>query len=419
MLRTIYNMAAWAAGLYFIPRAVFRGIFKDNADFEQLGSYPEEAFDNSQKSIWLHCSSVGEVKIAREVIEEIKELDPEKRIVCTLKTRAGKREAHAILDDDVEVRYCPYELGIFIRKAIKHFNPEKLVLVEAELWPALLKMAKEQNIKLYLINGRVSETSFQNYKKLGRFLAVLLSGFECFLMQSQEDMERIFALGADKSKCQVLDNIKYDIMRKNIAHISSKEMRQELGLKLEDKFIIAGSTRGGEEKTVAEIFVKLRKKLPDLRLIIAPRHLERLPEVEGFLKNLNLTFIRRSQIEPENVESKYDVMLLDTMGELTSVYSICRAAFVGGSLAPKGGQNPLEPVALGVPTCFGPHTENFAQITDTLLGLKLAHRIGNIDELERFFNDVLNGKISAPDPTSLFQRFGHSAELSAKKILEG
>jgi 3-deoxy-D-manno-octulosonic-acid transferase len=106
------------------------------------------------------------------------------------------------------------------------------------------------------------------------------------------------------------------------------------------------------------------------------------------------------------------------MGELTSVYSICRAAFVGGSLVPKGGQNPLEPVALGVPTCFGPHTENFAQITATLLDLELAHRIGNAGELEHFFEDVLDGKINAPDPTSLFQRFGHSAEISARKILE-
>lgn len=419
MLRTVYNMAAWAAGVYFVPRAIVRGIFKDNADLEQLGSYPGEPVDNSQKSIWIHCSSVGEVKIAREVIEEIKEIDPEKRIVCTLKTRAGKREAHAILDDDVEIRYCPYELGMFIRKAIKHFNPEKLVLVEAELWPALLRVAKQQNIKLYLINGRVSESSFNNYKKLGQFLVGLLSGFETILMQSPADMARIISLGADKRKCQVLDNIKYDIMRKNIAHVSAKEVRQDLGLKPEDKFIIAGSTRGGEEKTVAEIFANLKKKHPDLRMIVAPRHLERLPEVESYLKNLNLTYIKRSRIDPESEQFEYDVMLLDTMGELTSVYSICRAAFVGGSLVQKGGQNSLEPVALGVPTCFGPHTENFAQITATLLELKLAYRIGNAGELEKFFDDVLEGKIPAPDPSSLFQRFGHSAELSAEKILGG
>jgi 3-deoxy-D-manno-octulosonic-acid transferase len=419
MLRTVYNMAAWAAGLYFIPRAILRGIFKDSADFEQLGKYQGEKIDNSQKSIWMHCSSVGEVKIVREVIEEIREIDPEKRIVCTLKTRAGKREAHAILDDDIEIRYCPYELGIFIRKAIKHFNPEKLVLVEAELWPALLRVARQQKIKLYLINGRVSETSFQNYKKLGGFLAGLLGGFKYFLMQSQADMDRIVALGAVKNKCQVLDNVKYDIMRKKIALISSKEVRQDLGLKPEDKFIIAGSTRGGEEKTLAEIFLKLKKNHPDLRMIIAPRHIERLTEVEGYLKALNLTYIRRSRIEPEEEQPDYEIMLLDTMGELTSVYSICRAAFVGGSLVPKGGQNPLEPVALGVPTCFGPHTENFAEITATLLDRRLAYRIGNAKELENFFEDVLDGKITSPDPTALFQRFGHSAEISAKKILEG
>ncbi|MBD3216775.1 MAG: hypothetical protein GF310_00770 [candidate division Zixibacteria bacterium] len=418
MIRFVYNLTAWAAALYFMPRAILRGIFADKADFEQLGIYPRSKEKDHSKSIWIHCASVGEVKIAAELIDALGEIDDSVRIVLTVKTRAGKREAHRVLPQEIEIRYCPYDLRFFIARAIRHFNPERLVLIETEIWPNLIRVAAGSGIKLYLVNGRISGQSFEHYRKLGKFLTDLLQKFSRFMMQSEEDKERLITLGAERDKCEVVDNIKYDIMRRKIAEISAKEVRQELGIDQNAEILIAGSTRGGEEKFLLEQLAKLKRKNPDLKMIIAPRHLQRVPDVEGIIRENGLTYTRRSVIIENFSEIGKDVMILDTMGELASLYSVGQAAFVGGSLVPKGGQNPLEPVGLGVPTCFGPHMENFERIVDTLKELNLAHQVKDSDGVREFFDNVLAGEIERPDPTKLFQRFGRAAEFSANKVLK-
>ncbi|HEQ99415.1 MAG TPA: hypothetical protein ENO22_08775 [candidate division Zixibacteria bacterium] len=418
MIRFIYNLTAWAAALYFIPRAVLRGVLADKADFEQLGIYPRGKVDAESKSVWIHAASVGEVKIAAELIEAINKIDETRRVALTVKTRAGKREAHRILPLEVEIRYCPYDLAIFIARAIRHFSPDRLVLVETEIWPNLISVAAKSGVKLFLVNGRISGQSYASYKKLGGFLSGLLHKFTGFLMQSPEDEERLIALGAERNKCQVVDNIKYDIMRRRISEISAKEVRQELGVDQKEDIISAGSTRGGEEKFLLEQFVRLKRKYPELKMIIAPRHLERVPEVESFLRENKLTYTRRSLIVENFSEIGKDVLILDTIGELASVYSIAQAAFIGGSLVPKGGQNPLEPVGLGIPTCFGPHMENFERIVATLDELGLAHQVQDSQGVYEFFDKVLSNEIERPDPTELFQRFGRAAEFSAKQVLK-
>jgi 3-deoxy-D-manno-octulosonic-acid transferase len=418
MIRFVYNLTAWAAALYFMPRAILRGIFADKADLEQLGIYPRSKETGNSKSIWIHCASVGEVKIASELIDAMCEIDESVRIVLTVKTRAGKREAHRLLPQEIEIRYCPYDLRFFIARAIRHFNPEKLVLIETEIWPNLIRVAASSGIRLYLVNGRISGQSFEHYRKLGKFLADLLGKFSRFMMQSDEDKERLITLGAERDRCEVVDNIKYDIMRRKIAEISAKEVRQELGIDQSEEILIAGSTRGGEEKFILEQFAKLKRKYLNLKMIIAPRHLQRVSDVESFVRESGLTYTRRSVIIENFSEIGKDVMILDAMGELASVYSVGEAAFVGGSLVPKGGQNPLEPVGLGVPTCFGPHMDNFERIVATLKELNLAHHVKDSEGVHEFFDKVLSGKIERPDPTKLFQRFGRAAEFSAKKVLK-
>lgn len=412
--KILYNLVTRIASLKYVRR--YKLLAKNDRSYlEFLGHYPDRK--STQKSIWIHCASVGEVKISAALIRAIHSIDSERKIILTVKTVTGRETAQVLAGDLAEIRYCPYDLKKYVKRAFDYINPEMLILIETELWPNLLAVAVGRNIDLYLINGRISDSSIKNYHRLRKYLGKFLQHFKSFLMQSELDCQRIVKLGADQSKISLVHNLKYDVMRWELEQIDPARFRQSLELNSNDGFIIAGSTRADEEQYPLEAFIGMKDDFPNLRLIIAPRHTERIPEIETHVKSKGLTLCRRSDLTPEKLP-KAKVILLDTMGELTSFYSISKAAFVGGSLVPKGGQNPLEPVGLGIPTCYGPSMENFSQISESLQELKLAVQIKNTDELRDFFRAVLSNQINPPDPGKIFDKYAGGAEIAAKKIME-
>ena len=414
LYKILYNLVTQIASLKYVRR--YKSLAKnDKAYLEFQGHYPDRK--STQKSIWIHCASVGEVKISLALIRVIHSIDSEKKIFLTVKTATGRETAQNLAGDVAEIRFCPYDLKKYVKRAFEYINPEKLILIETELWPNLLAQAVEYGADLHLVNGRISDSSFKNYHRLRKYLGKFLQHFQSLQMQSELDCQRIVELGADQSKCSLVDNLKYDVMRWELEQIDPERFRQSLELNSQDKFIIAGSTRANEEQYPLEAFIGLLKDFPNLRLIIAPRHTERILEIEANIKSKGLTFCRRSDLTPEKLP-KANVILLDTMGELTSFYSISRAAFVGGSLVPKGGQNPLEPVGLGIPTCYGPSMENFSQISDSLQELKLAVQIKNTDDMRDFFMAALSDQINPPDARRIFDKYAGGAELAAKIIVE-
>lgn len=415
--RVTYSFITRLAATILVPAVVFKGLFRDRAFLEHLGVYDKNATKHRQKTIWIHCSSVGEVKIAAAVVEEIRKVDPSKRIALTVVTLTGKKIAHDLMNDKIEIYFFPLDLDSCLKRAFQRINPERIVLTETELYPNFITYAIAMQTRLYIINGRISDKSYQKYLAIKDWLGPMLRRFTRIMMQSENDLKRIISLGADVDRCESVENIKYDLMREQLNTIDPEQVRKKLGLSKQTEVIVAGSTRGGEERIIARIFPELKKRHPGLLLIIAPRHLDRLSEVQAYLREANLKYVVRSANMDSIRPDEYDVLVLDTMGELTSVYSIARAAFVGGSLVPKGGQNPLEPIGLGIPTCFGPHMENFAAITETVLDLNLATVVKDNLELSEFFESVLTGKIKAVDPGILFKRVGGSAKYTAARIM--
>lgn len=412
-----YTLLTSLASLVVIPAVFMRGIFRDKHLLEYLGIYGDHVQDE-RESIWVHASSVGEVKLAGLLIKQLERRVPGCRIVLSVVTPAGRRLADSEVACMAEVYYLPLDLSPCLKRAFRKIRPRKIVLTETELYPNFLKHAVQRRISLYLTNGRISDRSYRKYQAVRELFGYLLNSFTLLIMQSDNDLERIVDLGADRTKCTTLPNLKYDLIKSQVEQIEPRRIRDKYSISPEKKILTAGSTRDGEELLIAHEFADSIKSRDDLLLVIAPRHIERAHEIEACLKQAGLRYMFRSRLKQgEKISS--DVLILDTIGELTGIYSISHAAFVGGSLVPKGGQNPLEPVGLGIPTCFGPHMENFREIRKTLLQMKLASQVSEGRGVIGFFKSVLKGDVARPDPELLFNKYGRSAEDSVSMIIGG
>jgi 3-deoxy-D-manno-octulosonic-acid transferase len=260
-----------------------------------------------------------------------------------------------------------------------------VVIVETEIWPNCAYNLHKRNIPLVLINGRISPKSFNNYRKVAFFTTHILRFFSYFLMQSEIDATRIMQMGAEEAKVEIAGNLKYDI-KPDLTPEDIIELKEKLCIKESDNIVIAGSTHNGEESIILDTFLHLKENLPNLKLIMVPRHPERYDEVIKVFKLKEVSFCRRSQKETFD---KASIMLLDTMGELSTFYAIADVAFVGGSIIEKGGHNPLEPAVYSVPVVVGPHTFNFLDITKYMVQAGGAIQVQSKDDLYSVFFDLL------------------------------
>ncbi|MGZ3535644.1 MAG: 3-deoxy-D-manno-octulosonic acid transferase, partial [Thermodesulfobacteriota bacterium] len=334
--------------------------------------------------IWIHAASVGEVFCSIPVLKRVKKEFSQAKIILTTMTSTGNRTAKINLPEADQVIFVPIDHPLIVQRAIKKIQPSILLIAETELWPNLLRSCGSKRIPIVLFNGRISQKSFQRYVSFKFFFKECLKYISLFLMQTEEDRTRIIEIGADPQKTRVVGNLKFDQTFPNFSREGMDKMAKALGLHGEEKIFIAGSTHSGEEEILISIHKELKKIDPHLVFILAPRHLERLDEVEKILRKESISWVRKSSL-PSGAggldQKQPDVVLLDTMGELMTLYSLGTLVFVGGSLVPIGGHNPLEPLFHKKCVLFGPHMLNFLEISQRLIEAGGAIQVSGKEEL--------------------------------------
>ena len=308
------------------------------------------------RPIWVHAVSVGEVMAAHPLIRELKKKYPGRKLILSTVTVTGNFTAKQRVPEADAVFYFPFDYPWIVRRVIQKINPVIVLVAETELWPNFFRELQRQGIPSALINGRISPRSYGNYLRFKRFFTEVFKSVTLFCMQSDEDAARIRDIGAPPDRVMVTGNLKFD------QKISPAQQRP-VAIAAGRRVITAGSTHRGEEAILLEIFSRLRKKYPDLVLIIAPRHPERFDEVCGLITSAGYECQRRTRLK----SPVRDVVLLDTIGELRAFYGACDIAFVGGSLVKVGGHNLLEPAAMKKPVIFSRYMFNFKEISEALI----------------------------------------------------
>lgn len=308
--------------------------------------------------VW--CASVGEVNTAQRLIRELLRARP---VVIATFTPSGLRRARELFGDAATVTLAPLDIMFCALRWIKRVRPRLVVLFETELWPLTLRIARDHGARLALVNGRMSDRSFPRYRRLRFFIEPLLAQFDLAAAQTDAFAERFISLGAPADRTVSLGSLKFDIVPPaGLDPTVEAFYRSFCGSR---RVLVGGSTHPGEEKSLAQTLIRLRHDFPDAALIVAPRHVKRADEAERELLACGLKIARRSAAMHAD-PSRADVLLIDTLGELTWVYGLAHATFVGGSFTDAGGHNVLEPAAWGVPVIVGPRTPNFRLEVDAL-----------------------------------------------------
>lgn len=332
---------------------------------QRLGAYPELPVKESGKvRIWLHASSVGEVQAARAIIPEIRGLLPGAEFVLSTMTAHGRQQAENFLGTDVSCVLAPLDVPLIVDRAFSAIDPDLYVCIETEIWPLILKKIADSGRRLVLVNGRMSSGSYQGYRKIRGFMVRVLSLFERAALISSSDYERYVALGLDRQQSQVVGNVKYDLALPQDSAEVRDRYRSILGIAEGSEIVIAGSTHGNEEEQLLALLNDEYAGSGRL-LIIAPRHLERIPQLQKMLANKQQPFDLFSNLNKGQAR-KNNLVLIDSMGELASLYSVADYVFCGGSLVPRGGHNVMEAALWSRPVFYGPHMSDFKDATRML-----------------------------------------------------
>lgn len=341
-----------------------------------LGEYPKRSGGQGPR-IWVHALSVGEVASARKLVQELRSGFPDGIIIFSVSTRSGESFAKKNLTHDVDYFIpFPFDLLFSVKRVVSWVRPDIFVLVETDFWPNFLRELKRRNIPAILVNGRASERSLVRYRMLRWFFRPLFNTFRTLAMQTSQDADSLRQLGVEPARLVVLGNLKYDAALSDSGTMAALD-RGALRIPHQAVVLVAGSTHSGEEEILFNVFQRLASVRTNLFLVMAPRNVERGAELAGMAVRRGLPVSRRSL----DVAEESSVLILDTLGELSSVYAVCDVAFVGGSLVPQRGHNPLEPALHGKPVLFGPYMEDFAEISRDLLAAGGARQVADEEEL--------------------------------------
>ncbi|HCY86039.1 MAG TPA: 3-deoxy-D-manno-octulosonic acid transferase [Desulfobacteraceae bacterium] len=342
------------------------------------------------RRIWVHALSVGEVNSAVPFVKGLKERVPDAEIVLSASTRTGFETARRLMDPSEKsgltdspvsvITYFPYDLWMSVRYVTTRIRPDLVCLVETDLWPGFLSTMNAKNIPVVLVNARLSERSLKGYLKLGRFASLFFSSLSHVMAQTKKDAHGFNQLGLPAEGISVTGNIKFDQPALALDRDEKNNLRERFGITAGQPVWIAGSTHEGEEPILTEIFMRVRVAVPDLKLIIAPRDPARSRTLMRALPQ-RLSSACLSDTLPAKVNS--DVVFIDSLGELARAYAVCDLAFIGGSLVPLGGHNPLEPAMFGKPVLFGPYMTDFHEVADWLTDAGAAHVIDGVQTAEK------------------------------------
>lgn len=358
-----------------------------------------------QRPVWIHALSVGEVKSALPLVMGVHEHFPDTPIVFTVSTRTGYDTACTLFFQTAspmvsQLAYFPFDLPWAVARVRNRIDPAWVCLVETDLWPGFLHAMARKNIPVVLANARLSCRAVDGYRRLGPAISLFFSGLTHVLAQTRRDLERFKSLGIPESRLTVTGNIKFDQPVKTLGDEQRTALEKWFHLTGTYRLWIAGSTHPDEELLLWEVFQQVRQSVPGLKLLLAPRDPARCVRVAAEIvkKGGNPVLLSTTRKRPEDTE----VMLLDCLGVLASAYAVCDAAFIGGSLVPCGGHNPLEPAMFGKPVFFGPHMEDFAEVADLLTARKGAVQVENAESLACHLTDLL----TQPDRAA---KMGHNA----------
>ncbi len=411
-LSVLYDIVATIGFILFYPFVLVSRLHtgKDTGTrLTKFGLFEQPNLDD--KVIMFHAVSVGEVLSLEKLLKKAKSEFPEYKIVLTTGTKTGQELAHKKYGEVLDfITYLPFDIPFAIKNFLKRVNPTMVLMAETELWPDFAIHCKKRNIPLIIINGRISDASYPSYKKLKFFFSAILNLYSKIYTQSEMDKERFINIGTRSDKVEVMKNLKFDIDR----------TPSDIDLKKGDsKVLIAGSTHSGENEILIKTFDNLRKTQPSLKLIIAPRHLERVKEIEQILSNYNYTYGYRSK--SDNFEN-FDIIILDTLGELKKTYAFSDIAFIGGSFNKTGGHNPLEATVYNVPTLTGPNIKNFRDIYSILTNAGASVLIHNQAELEQTLDKMLSDehfyKSMCEDCKTIFEDQQGALDFVINKIKE-
>lgn len=352
----------------------------------------------SSQTVWVHALSVGEVFSAQPLIKSIRSAFPSLTVVFSASTKTGEEQARKHLKNHVDLFLpFPYDLYFCSSYFIHTVRPDLFILVETDFWPNFLYLLKKRNIPALLVNGRISQASFDRYKKISFIFSPLFSSFRYISMQTGADADKMQRLGVAAEKIKSLGNLKYDAAmpsysRQMRLYHSEKINRKSFGIPSSKTIWVAGSTHAGEEEIILSVYKRLSLLFPDLLLVIAPRQPDRAREIKDLSTAMGLTSRLRTPLRESDDETMASILILDTMGELPQLYGSSNMAFVGGSLVPRGGHNPLEPASFGKPVVFGPYMDDFSEIANDLLQNRAARSCSNGDELFEIMHNWLESK---------------------------
>lgn len=372
-MNRIYSTLFYAAAPFLWARLYWKGRLQPGYReriAERFGFHegPKEPVE-----LWFHAVSVGECEAAFPVIRALLRQEPHLRLLVTCTTPTGSARVHSVLGGSVRHVYLPYDMPAAVERFLEHFTPGLAVILETEIWPNLFIACQRRHIPLAIINGRLSARSMRGYGRLREFARETLGAARLIAAQTAEDADRYVAIGADPGRVRVMGNIKFDIEFDETMRLGARGLRESLfGLR---PVWIAGSTHPGEEDALLDALDLVREILPQALLVLAPRHPERAPLVRQLCEQRGLPVICRSAGQACGPDTP--VFLIDGVGELRAFYGTADVAFIGGSLIPHGGQNPLEAAITGIPVLFGPHMANFRDIAARLLERGAAVQIGD------------------------------------------
>lgn len=380
----IYSFLLFLSMFFYIPVYFVRlRLFKrEKLNLKQRLGFSVPKCKGQNQSLWIHAVSVGEVLSLQNLVREMKEKHPDWMIYFSSLTQTGIEMAKEKLIGIDKLFFIPLDFKHIVKKYFKVIKPRIFVLAESEFWPNLLKEAQHATQGVLLINGRISPNSFKRYYRFRVLMKNVLKNIDLFLVQTEREKESLERIGVEAHLVKIAGNLKSEVDLPELADNEISIFRKSLNISPEKRIVLAGSTRKGEEIVLLDAYKEASKKDDKLLLILAPRHIKRAKEIEKICGKLDVRFARRTSLTQGQ---EWNILILDTLGELAKFYALSDVAFVGGSLVPWGGHNILEPAFYKKPIFFGPNMDNFSFFADQFLEANAAQVVSTHEDLVSMF----------------------------------
>lgn len=391
LARLIYSTLFYLASPLLLFRLWWRGRrapgYRRNW-WQRFGYVPRQP-ESETRPIWIHAVSVGETVAIKPLVEKLLAEQPDVPILMTSMTPTGAERAKALFGDRITHVYCPYDLPCSVSRFLSRLNPQLCLIVETELWPNLISQCQRRNIPVVVANARLSERSANGYRKVSALTRGMLSQIRLVLAQNPSDARRFVSLGLDETRVEVCGSIKFDLRPDSEQLETGAELKQRLSGRT---VLTLASSHEGEEKQFLDVIKPLQQHWPELLLMLVPRHPERFDEVYTLCESHSVKVLRHSYASGLSQQDyqEVEIYLGDTMGDLMSLYAASDVVVMGGSFAPVGGHNPLEPGCLSLPVIMGPHHFNFADLTQEMVRKGAMMDVGSMEDVRAVVEKYLD-----------------------------